>query len=133
MNLENINYYSKEYNKKGYFVIKNVIKKNFIKKILNEIYQAKNVDKYKDSQGNLRRIERLYNKGKSLKSLNLKILGLLDKIFQEKFVIFKDKFNAKPPGGDGFYAHFDGIFNFVNQNNEKKKAGMNTQTFLLMF
>ena len=27
MNLENINYYSKEYNKKGYFVIKNVIKK----------------------------------------------------------------------------------------------------------
>ena len=109
MNLENINYYSKEYNKKGYFVIKNVIKKNFIKKILNEIYQAKNVDKYKDSQGNLRRIERLYNKGKSLKSLNLKILGLLDKIFQEKFVIFKDKFNAKPPGGDGFYAHFDGI------------------------
>ena len=48
-------------------------------------------------------------------------------------MIFKDKFNAKPPGGDGFYAHFDGIFNFVNQNNEKKKVGMNTQTFLLMF
>lgn len=131
MNLENINYYSKEYNKKGYFVIKNVIKKNFIKKILNEIYQAKNVDKYKDSQGNLRRIERLYNKGKSLKSLNLKILGLLDKIFQEKFVIFKDKFNAKPPGGDGFYAHFDGIFNFVNQNNEKKKGWYEYTNFFI--
>ena len=113
MNLENINYYNKEYNKKGYFVIKNVIKKNFIKKILNEIYQAKNVDKYKDSQGNLRRIERLYNKGKSLKSLNQKILGFLGEMV---FMLILMEYST-----------------LLIKIMRKKKVGMNTQTFLLMF
>ena len=42
------------------------------------------------------------------------------KIFNDKFVIFKDKYNAKPPGGDGFYPHFDGIFKFTNSKNKKK-------------
>ena len=108
--------------KKGYFVIRNLIKKNIIKKLLVEIYKAKNTDRYSDSKGNLRRIERLYDKGKTLNDLNLKILSVLKKVFAEKFVIFKDKFNAKPPGGDGFYAHFDGVFKFTNQKNEKKNG-----------
>jgi len=38
-------------------------------------------------------------------------------IFDENFLIFKDKFNAKPPGGDGFYAHYDGIFQFKDDKN----------------
>ena len=42
---------------------------------------------------------------------------LLKEIFNEDFLIFKDKFNAKPPGGDGFFAHYDGIFNFTDENN----------------
>ena len=109
------------FSKKGYFVLRNVIKKNIIKKLLVEIYKAKNTDKYTDNKGNLRRIEKLYDKGKTLNDLNLKILAILKKVFAEKFVIFKDKFNAKPPGGDGFYAHFDGVFKFTNQ--KKKKNG----------
>ena len=32
-------------------------------------------------------------------------------------MIFKDKFNAKPPGGEGFFAHYDGIFNFTDAKN----------------
>ena len=64
-------------------------------------------------------VEKLYNKGKNLKLLNKKILKLMIKIFNDKFVIFKDKYNAKPPGGDGFYPHFDGIFKFTNSKNKK--------------
>ena len=108
--------------KKGYFIIRNVIKKNIIKKILVEIYKAKNTVKYTDSKGNLRRIEKLYDKGKTLNDLNSKILLILKRVFGEKFVIFKDKFNAKPPGGDGFYAHFDGIFKFTNKKNKQKNG-----------
>ena len=108
--------------KKGYFVVRKVIKKNTIKELLIEIYKAKNTDKYTDSKGVLRRIERLYNKGKTLSDLNNKVLLILKKVFAEKFVIFKDKFNAKPPGGDGFYPHFDGVFKFINQKNEKKNG-----------
>ena len=33
------------------------------------------------------------------------------------FIIFKDKFNAKPIGGEGFYAHYDGIFKFKDEKN----------------
>ena len=120
--LRNHNKYKELFSKKGFFVIENVLKKNFIKKILKEIYEAKNTDKYFDSKKNLRRIERLYNKGKNLKTLNSKILIMLNKIFNEDFVIFKDKFNAKPPGGDGFFPHFDGVFKFVNQENKKKNG-----------
>ena len=42
-------------------------------------------------------------------------------IFQEKMTIFKDKFNSKPPGGEGFYAHYDGIFLWKNKKNFEKK------------
>ena len=42
---------------------------------------------------------------------------LLD-IFNEEFLIFKDKFNAKPPGGNGFFPHFDGIFEFKDKNDK---------------
>ena len=96
--------------------------KNIIKKIFVEIYKAKNTVKYTDSKGNLRRIEKLYDKGKTLNDLNSKILLILKRVFGEKFVIFKDKFNAKPPGGDGFYAHFDGIFKFTNKKNKQKNG-----------
>ena len=30
-------------------------------------------------------------------------------------LIFKDKFNLKPPGGEGFYAHYDGIFKWLDK------------------
>ena len=49
-------------------------------------------------------------------------MDLLKKIFETSFTIFKDKFNAKPPGGEGFFAHYDGIFKFRNEKNELKKG-----------
>jgi ectoine hydroxylase-related dioxygenase (phytanoyl-CoA dioxygenase family) len=115
-------YQKKMFLDEGYFVYKKLIDKNFIKKILDEISTSKDTIKYFDNKNNLRRIEKLFDKGISLKGLNNKILIILKDIFEEEFVIFKDKFNAKPPGGEGFFAHFDGVFNFKNENDIKKNG-----------
>ena len=116
----------------GYFVCKKLVDENFIKKILDEIGNSKDTVKYFDNENNLRRIEKLFDKGVSLKDLNDKILIILKNIFEEEFVIFKDKFNAKPPGGEGFFAHFDGVFNFNNVNGMQKNGWYEYGNFLLM-
>ena len=46
---------------------------------------------------------------------------------QTIFLIFKDKYNAKPPGGKGFFPHFDGIFEFKDQEFEKLKKDAMTR------
>ncbi len=112
----------KKFDKDGYFVCKNVFKDNFVKKLIKEINESKNTIKYYDNLNNLRRVEKLYDKGLALKKLNEEILKLLNSVFKEKFLIFKDKFNAKPPKGEGFFAHYDGIFYFVDPYNIKRKG-----------
>lgn len=112
----------KNYTDKGYFILKNYLDQKFIDKLISEINSAEKTIKYTDNKGNLRRIEKVYDKGENLKNLNFKILKILKYIFKKNFVIFKDKFNAKPPGGEGFFAHFDGIFNFIDQNDNKRKG-----------
>ena len=101
------------FSKKGYFVVRNLIKKNIIKKLLVEIYKAKNTDRYSDSKGNLRRIERLYDKGKTLNDLNLKILSVLKKVFAEKFVIFNpwilDTFRVRSENVMGYLLTHDSL------------------------
>jgi len=111
-----------QYSLKGFFTIKNVFNKNEINSLNKEIAIATNVDKYFDKNGKIRRIERLFNKGSNLINLNLKISELLKNIFEENFVIFKDKYNAKPPGGEGFFAHYDGVFEFDDVNGVRKKG-----------
>ena len=113
--------FKKEFNDRGYFVVKNFIEKKFINQLINEINESKDTVKYFDKFDNLRRIEKLYDKGKYLIELNKKISSTLKEVFDEEFLIFKDKFNAKPPGGEGFFAHYDGVFQFINSNDEKKK------------
>jgi ectoine hydroxylase-related dioxygenase (phytanoyl-CoA dioxygenase family) len=108
--------YKKDFETKGYCVIKNAINISSIPQIFNEIENAKNTEVYTDKKGNLRRVERLYDKGKKLLELNLVVSNLLHEIFNEKFLIFKDKYNAKPPGGEGFFAHYDGVFIFKDKN-----------------
>ncbi len=114
-----------EYNQIGYFIQKNFIDQTFTNSLLKEIEKAKklqNVDIYSDRGGLPRRIERLYDKGNYLKKLNLKISKLLEQVFNKSFLIFKDKFNYKPPGGEGYKAHFDGIFQFIDENNKVKNG-----------
>ena len=114
--------FKKSFDKNGYFVCKKFFQKTFISHLINEIDQSKNTIKYYDNLKFLRRIEKLYDKGHQLKQLNNNISLLLKNVFNENFLIFKDKFNAKPPGGEGFFAHYDGIFHFINSNNEKKNG-----------
>ena len=65
----------------GYFICKNIISKNIIKEIIDEINIASDTVKYFDNNNNLRRIEKLYDKGLQLKNTNQKILNLLKNIF----------------------------------------------------
>ena len=121
MKLDFLNY-KKQFDDSGYFICKNFFQKDFVLQLLHEIEKSKDTVKYFDNLNNLRRIEKLYDKGKQLKNLNEKISYLLNDVFGEQFLIFKDKFNAKPPGGEGFFAHYDGIFHFINSKNKKKKG-----------
>lgn len=123
--LINIEKFKKQYKQNGYFIVKNAIKKNIVSKILKEINFSKNTEIYFDRKNKIRRIEKIYNKGKNLKKINNFFLSYLNKIFLKKFFIFKDKFNAKPPGGEGFYAHYDGIFKFIDKNNKVKNGWYN--------
>ena len=109
-------------NTSGYFVYRNYFNKEFALKVVEEINEAKNTVKYFDNNNNLRRVEKLYDKGPNLILLNKKILIILNDILGEEFTIFKDKFNSKPPGGEGFFAHYDGIFQFLDQNSIKKNG-----------
>jgi len=111
-----------QYEKKGYFVIRNFFEQKFISKLIEEIINAKKTKKYYDNNENLRRIEKLYDKGESLIFLNQELIKLLKDIFDENYLIFKDKYNAKPPGGEGFFAHFDGIFYFTDENDIKRNG-----------
>jgi ectoine hydroxylase-related dioxygenase (phytanoyl-CoA dioxygenase family) len=112
----------KKYIEKGFFIIDKFFDSSCVDAIKQEIELAKNVDKYFDENGIIRRIERLYNKGKKLNEINEKILKQLNVIFSEEYTIFKDKFNAKPQGGEGFFAHYDGIFIFKDTNGISKKG-----------
>jgi ectoine hydroxylase-related dioxygenase (phytanoyl-CoA dioxygenase family) len=116
------NKFKNTFQKKGFFIKRNFFEKNLINKIFKEVNLAKGVIKYYDKKKNIRRIEKLYNKGTYLKYLNKKIKDYLSLVFKKKFIIFKDKYNAKPPGGEGFFAHYDGIFYFKNDKNKKKKG-----------
>ena len=113
--------YKQKFDNDGYFILKNFVKKDSISQILEEIDNSQNTIKYFDNLNNLRRIEKLYDKGQYLINLNEKISVLLKDVFDKEFLIFKDKFNAKPPGGEGFFAHYDGVFEFIDSNNNKKK------------
>lgn len=110
------------YSKFGFAIIKNVIKPNNVNAVIEEIVSAKNTIKYFDKNNQLRRIEKLFDKGTHLVKLNDEITKILNTIFDKKFLIFKDKYNAKPPGGEGFFAHYDGIFKFIDNNNIEKNG-----------
>ena len=124
MEIKKINFLEckQKFDNDGYFVLKNFINKKFISRIINEIEISQNSIKYFDNLNKLRRIEKLYNKGPNLKILNDKFSILFKKVFNKDFLIFKDKFNLKPPGGEGFFAHYDGIFEFIDFNNKKKRG-----------
>ena len=74
-----------EFQNKGYFVVPNIVDKDLIFKLINEIEESKNTIKYFDNKNNLRRIEKLFDKGPELKKLNEKIINLLNNVLNQNF------------------------------------------------
>lgn len=113
---------SKEYDNKGYCIIENCFDKELLEKSYMDIINSKKTSIYNDRSGNLRRIESIYNISSNLEKIYSNCLDILLRVFSKEFVIFKDKYNAKPPGGEGFFAHYDGIFKWID-NDGKSKDG----------
>ena len=116
-----------QYNRQGYFKIENFFKEDFIKYIKKEIgflklKKSRKIRIYTDKQSRVHRIERFYQISEKIKSLNKIILKELQNIFNEEFVIFKDKCNFKAPGDEGFFAHYDGIFKWKDSNSKIRKG-----------
>jgi ectoine hydroxylase-related dioxygenase (phytanoyl-CoA dioxygenase family) len=126
-----MNNLKKIYNEKGYLVIKGIFDKKDLDLACEEILKSKDVDIYYDKKNQIRRIERIYDKGVKLNSLNNEILKILKNIFKEDFIIFKDKFNTKPPGGEGFFCHYDGIFEFTDKKGLKHPGWYKYSNFFI--
>ena len=99
----------KQYKNNEFFVIKNFLDIN-LEFLSNDILQADCSEQSNDKYSHPRIVEKIYDKSESLSKLNNDIIYLLENIFDEKMTFFQDKYNSKPPGGEGFYAHYDGFF-----------------------
>ena len=129
----NTEMYKKKFDQDGYFKIENFLNKNEISKVIEEINESSDVDVFKDKNNLIRRVERFYNKGEYLSLINNKFMKLINDILKLKVLIFKDKLNLKPPGGEGFKAHYDGVFFLKILKIIKKRDGMNMEIILLIF
>ena len=118
----NTKMYKKKFDQDGYFKVENFLNKNEISKVIEEINESSDVDVFKDKNNLIRRVERFYNKGEYLSLINNKFMKLINDILKLKVLIFKDKLNLKPPGGEGFKAHYDGVFFFKDFENNKKEG-----------
>ena len=71
--------YREKFDEEGYFKIHNFVEIDEINEIIKEINLAEEIDIYKDRNNNIRRIERIYNKGKTLNKLNNSFINLIKK------------------------------------------------------
>jgi len=117
--------YKKEYHQKGFFIVPNFFEKKYVNKInkaISEIHKSKNVKIYNDRSGNLRRMEHFVFKNTLFQEINKKFINFLTKVTLKKQILFKDKVNFKPPLGEGFHPHYDGVFQFKTQDGKVKNG-----------
>jgi ectoine hydroxylase-related dioxygenase (phytanoyl-CoA dioxygenase family) len=118
---------NKEFNKKGFIIIKNFFHKKDIDKIINEFANS-NLNKSKDTyfekiknKKKLRRLERVSDKLLQIKKIikSKKLGDLLNKLSKKKLTLFKDKLNFKYSGGAGYNPHVDGHYMWIDKNGIK--------------
>ncbi len=112
------------YDKNGHFKVEGFFSQEEIDQITKDLTELQNEDSvaYLDENSILRRLEQVAYKRPSLKKANEKILALLNEVVGDEMVLFKDKYNVKPPKGEGFYAHYDGIFIWEDENGNKRNG-----------
>ena len=87
---------------------------------LRKVISSDEAVTYNDRSGNIRRLEKFTFQNEFFANLNEKIKSLLFDVTGTEYNLFKDKINFKPPGGEGFHAHYDGIFEFDDGVNLRK-------------
>ena len=120
-----INY--REFNKKGFLVIKNFLNKKDIIKVSSELnkynfYKDKDVFFEKiNNKNRLRRLEKVSSKLTNVKKIikSKKLKNILESLSKKKLVLFKDKLNFKYGGGAGYSPHIDGHYTWVDKNGSK--------------
>ena len=101
-----------EFHDKGFLVVKNCFS-NFEIKQPNDWEQGKEMAYYETSKNNSKRIimrvENYVDYHKIFYDFvySKKILGVIEQVMGEEFILFKDKINFKKPGGGGFRPHQD--------------------------
>ena len=114
-----------EFNENGYFSKSGFISNKNVAELKTEITRLMDnpeVVAYSDRNNNLRRMERFTFFSDIMSNLNKDIIEFLKLELGNDYLLFKDKVNFKPSGGEGFYAHYDGIFEFTAECGNKKKG-----------
>ena len=118
-----LEYVSRAMADKGWAVLEDVFPEAALANVLNEIKHlvaSDDVDLYHDADGQLRRMEQFTRRSTTFTQMNDAVLALLHETLSESFSLFKDKYNFKPPGGEGFFPHYDGIFRFPSSDGRIK-------------
>lgn len=115
----NLQSFKQSWDKKGYFVVENFFNLNFVQDLKESCLRVAEDNKshtYTDEEGLIRRVEYFTKRNKTISYADELVKSFLAELFEEEYSLFKDKINYKPAGGEGFFAHYDGIFNFIDFN-----------------
>ena len=110
-----------EYENNGFTLLDSILSTEQLRKIsaaIKDLSTSNNIDLYKDRSGLVRRMENFTYKNNILEELNEEVRELLRYLTNEVQILFKDKVNFKPPKGEGFFAHYDGVFQFKNSDGD---------------
>ncbi len=114
--------YRENYKEKGHFKIKNFFSSKDVENIILDMKSPQMGIQYLDDKSLLRRVEGVAHQTKNTVLANKKILNMLENVFFTPMSLFKDKYNVKPPKGEGFYAHYDGIFIWKDENGNDRNG-----------
>ena len=114
-----------EFASRGYAIIADYFPADLLAGVAGELERLEgddSIEVYHDQAGQIRRMEYFTKRSNLLLDINRRIVDLLNEVTGTDFALFKDKYNFKPPGGEGFFAHYDGIFQFTSASGEVRNG-----------
>lgn len=104
---------SNSYHALGYDIIRGVFSQDLIVSLNEELSDLDALPEsyvYYDRLNNVRRVEHFAKSCPVVNQIVDQLIPILHNLYGFDFCLFKDKLNYKPPGGEGFLAHYDGVF-----------------------